>query len=241
MSKYYSQIGQDQYYIENISKGKRGGTFLDIGANDGFFDSNTAALELDYGWTGLCIEANPTLIDTLKASRPNSKVVNCAVWHSPGEIQLEVSDSNRDGVRGDLLSRVTNVVRKDDFFKDHFKESRQIVTVKARTITDVVQEQYGLPCSFDYMSMDIEGAELQALKGIDFSRINISFMTIEHGGRSGYMEQIVKYLDDYGFKLHRVNQWDVELEKDPSKPVKKYVPQSQSGFLKIWQWLTGRS
>ena len=32
---YYSQIGQDQYYIENIAKKRRGGIFLDIGANDG--------------------------------------------------------------------------------------------------------------------------------------------------------------------------------------------------------------
>jgi FkbM family methyltransferase len=241
MSKYYSQIGQDQYFIENISKGKKNGLFLDIGANDGILDSNTAALELDYGWTGLCIEANPHLIGPLKTARPNSKVVNCAVWHSPGEIQLEVSGSNKDGVRGDLLSRVTNVVRKDDYFKEHFKEDSEIVTVKARTINDVVKEQYGFPCSFDYMSMDIEGAELQALKGIDFTQIEIKFMTIEHGGRAGYMEQIVKYLNDYGFKLHRVNQWDVELEKDPTKPIKKFVPQTQTGFARFWSWLSGKN
>lgn len=240
MGKYYSQIGQDQYFIENVAKGKRNGVFLDIGANDGIFDSNTAALEFDYGWTGLCIEANPMLIEALKTSRPNAKVVNCAVWNKPGEIQLEVSGSNRDGVKGDLLSRVTTVARKDDYFKEHFKESSQKVTVKARTIIDVVKEQFGLPCSFDYMSLDIEGAELQALKGIDFSSIDIKFMTIEHGGRDGYLDQIVNYLDDFGFKVHRVNQWDVELEKDPTKPVKKFTPTDDSFFTKIWNRLTGK-
>ena len=73
---YYSQIEQDKYYIENISKGKRNGIFLDIGANDGLFGSNTATLELEYGWSGLCIEANPTLIQSLQTNRPSSTVVN---------------------------------------------------------------------------------------------------------------------------------------------------------------------
>lgn len=239
MSKYYSQIGQDQYFIEHISKGKRDGVYLDIGANDGIFDSNTAALEFDYGWTGICVEANPRLIEPLTASRPNARIVNCAVWHTPGEIELEISESNRDGVRGDLLSRVTTVKRKDDFFKGHFNESSQVVKIKARTITDIVREQYGLPFTFDYMSLDIEGAELQALKGIDFSQIDIRFMTIEHGGRKGYLEQIAGYLENYGYKVHRENQWDVELERDPSKPVVPQAQRSASVLSRIWDWLKG--
>jgi hypothetical protein len=55
MNKYYSQIGQDKYFIENISNKKREGFFLDIGAHDGILESNTAALELDYGWSGICV------------------------------------------------------------------------------------------------------------------------------------------------------------------------------------------
>jgi hypothetical protein len=66
-------------------------------------------------------------------------------------------------------------------------------------------------------------------------------MTIEHGGRKGYMEQIVDYLDHFGFKVHRVNQWDVELEKDPTKPIRTPKAESDSFFSKLWNKLTGKA
>ena len=235
MKPFYSQIGQDQYYIENISKHRRGGRFLDIGANDGTFDSNTAALEIDYGWTGICVEANPYLVKTLTAARPNSTVVNAAVWSSPKQMQLEVSSSNHNGVRGDLLSRVTEVRKKNDNFKQHFNESCDIVEVEATTVTDIIKARYGLPCVIDYMSLDIEGAELQALKGIDFSSIDIRFMTIEHGNRKGYLEEIVAYLRRYGYKVHRRNEWDVEMERDDTIKPHHRMGGPEFNFENLWR------
>ena len=213
MKKYFSQIGQDQYYIENISKKRNHGIFLDIGSNNGLFENNTAALEFDYNWTGICIEANPSLINDLIKNRPNSKIINCAVWNEDGEVELELSNFNHKGIQGNLLSRISNLDRSQNYFKKHFKEDRQIVKVKAKTITDIVKDAYGLPCNIDYMSLDVEGAEIEALEGIDFSKINIKFMTIEHGNREGYIDQFFKYLSQYGYTLHRINQWDVEFTK----------------------------
>jgi FkbM family methyltransferase len=213
MGQYYSQIGQDQYYIENISKKKQGGIFLDIGANDGIFESNTAALEFDYNWTGICVEANPSLIENLKKIRPNSKIVNCAVWDSPGEIELEISNSNHKGIRGDLLSRISNLDRNQDYFKKHFSENRNIIKVKTRTITDIIMEYFSNPVTIDYMSLDVEGAEMEALRGIDFSLIDIKFMTVEHGNREGYINLFYNHLKNFGYKIHRLNKWDVEFIK----------------------------
>ncbi len=92
--KYYSQIGQDQYYIENIINFKKNGIFIDIGANNGIHASNTATLEFDLGWTGVCIEANPNLIESLTKNRPNSKICNYAAWNKDTTLELEISNSN---------------------------------------------------------------------------------------------------------------------------------------------------
>jgi FkbM family methyltransferase len=211
--KYFSQINQDQYFIEQISNYKKNGFFLDIGANDGIHSSNTASLEFYYGWKGICIEANPALIKNLEENRPNSIIVNSATWNQDTIINFELTDSNLNNIEGHLLSRIANMERNEKYFKDHFAENKKIIDVQAKKVTTIFQEINMLPCTIDYASIDTEGAELETLEGIDFSKIDIKFMTVEFGGRKKYLRQITNYLLNFGYSLHRINQWDAEFVK----------------------------
>jgi len=213
MIKYYSQIGQDQYYIENIIKFKKDGFYLDIGANDGIHTSNTATLDLDLGWRGICVEANPFLIPLLKKNRPNAMVVEAACWIENTNIDLEITNSNNNGIEGHLLSRIANLGRDQKQFSLHFQENKKCVNVLAKTVTSIIEENYKLPCVIDYLSLDTEGSELEILKSIDYNKIDIRFMTVEHGKRKGYLDEIKSFLDLQGFSLHRKNQWDAEFIK----------------------------
>jgi hypothetical protein len=38
-------------------------------------------------------------------------------------------------------------------------------------------------------------------------------MTIEHGNRKGYKNIFANYLKQFGYRVHRINQWDIEFEK----------------------------
>lgn len=215
---YYSQIDQDKYYIENIVKFKKNGFFLDIGAHDGLYTSNTATLELEYGWQGICVEANPFLINSLKQNRPNSVIYNVAVWNSVKEIEFEIPNKTfKKNKPGNLLSRITNVPKLDErnknYFEKQFEEDTTIVKVQSNTITNIIAESVQLPIIIDYMSLDTEGAEIEALESIDFDQIDIRFMTIEHGNRPGYKDKFIEYLKPYGYNTHRINKWDIEFEK----------------------------
>mgnify|MGYP003627075049 CR=1 FL=1 len=210
---YYSQIGQDKYYIEEISKGKRGGVFLDIGANDGLFGSNTATLELDYGWTGVCIEPNPKLIQPLTDNRPNSTIVHKAVWTGPGIVDIEVPLHFKKKDPADQLGRIAGLERNEKAFKKFFDKGIETFKVQSDTATTIINDTLGLPAVIDYMSLDTEGAEIEALQSIDFNKIDIRFMTIEHGNRKGYKNIFADYLKQFGYKVHRINEWDIEFTK----------------------------
>jgi len=210
---YYSQIGQDEYFIENISKRKRNGVFLDIGANDGLFGSNTAALELEYGWTGICVEANPKLIEPLTNNRPNSTIVHKAVWTGKGDVKIEVPLHFKKNDPANQLGRIAGIERNANSFKKFFDKGFETFTVQSDTATNIINETLGLPVVIDYMSLDTEGAELEALQSIDFSKIDIKFMTIEHGNRKGMKNVFAEYLSQFGYKVHRINEWDIEFKK----------------------------
>ena len=210
---YYSQIGQDKYYIEEIAKHRRGGVFLDIGANDGLFGSNTATLELDYGWTGLCIEANPKLIQPLTDNRPNSTIVHKAVWIGPGEVDIEVPLHFKKKDPANQLGRIASLEGNTKSFKKFFDKGIETFKVQSDTATNIINNTLGVPIVIDYMSLDIEGAEIEALQSINFNLIDIRFMTIEHGNRKGYKNLFADYLKQFGYNVHRINEWDIEFKK----------------------------
>ena len=75
---YYSQYGQDKFIHETFFSNKRDGTFVEIGASDGFFISNTYFFEKNLNWKGICIEPNPKLFSSLKKNR-NCICYNCCI------------------------------------------------------------------------------------------------------------------------------------------------------------------
>jgi hypothetical protein len=73
--KSYAHTQQDAAVIDIFGPEYKG-FFLDIGANDGMWVSNTYALEKDYGWNGICIESDDQLHNKLKANR------KCKCFHN---------------------------------------------------------------------------------------------------------------------------------------------------------------
>ena len=56
------QYGQPWYLDSVIFKEKvKNGFFIEAGADDFEFDSNSLHFELEHGWTGLLVEPNPTI------------------------------------------------------------------------------------------------------------------------------------------------------------------------------------
>lgn len=74
MNEWYGQIGQDRWVVE-VFKGKRDGTFLDVGCHEHRNLSNTWALEKQFGWRGLAIDVDGSFSHGWARERPGSVFV----------------------------------------------------------------------------------------------------------------------------------------------------------------------
>ena len=118
VNKYYSQIGQDKYYIENLINHKMNGYFIDVGANNGINLSNTYVLEKDYSWKGLCIEVDDKLFVELEQNR-TCKVVNECVYSTSGIVKTlqvplvnEIPEGNKLS-KGRAIQNLINIPGDD--------------------------------------------------------------------------------------------------------------------------------
>ena len=67
----YSQIFQDMFILA-VLNGKKNGTYLEIGAQQPFYQSNTALLETKFEWKGVSIEIKEDLCKMFKEQRKNT-------------------------------------------------------------------------------------------------------------------------------------------------------------------------
>ena len=212
--KYYSQIQQDKYFIENINNGNINGYFVDIGANDGITFSNTYTLEKYLGWNGLCVELDDDTFYKLINNRNCICVKECVFSESGITKDIEIPLNNEIPEGNSMLIRLKDLPLYKDgkycYFNDQFKNIKTVTKI-TKTLTEIFIEN-NVPPIIDFMSIDIEGSDLDALKGLDFTLYKIMFLTIEWGGGSReYLNEITSLLEKNGYKLHRINNWDAEF------------------------------
>jgi FkbM family methyltransferase len=176
------------------------GFFVDVGANDPQRGSQSYALE-QAGWQGILVEPQPDLAEALKRAR--TARVFAAACSSPGNagktmpLYLAGTLSSLDAGLA-----VTGV------------RARSTVEVPIRTLDDMLAEA-GAPSPIDFLSIDIEGHEVEALAGFTFARWRPRLILMED-----HVTSLAKHrlLTRCGYRLIRrtgLNGWYVPAEAAP--------------------------
>lgn len=159
----------------------KNGTFIEVGAYDGIWSSNTKLLEECYGWTGILIEPSENIFKTLCKNRPQAKCFQCA---------LGSFDEDNTYAYGDFKDSPMSS------FTDRGKKPKN-TKVFIRSLQSILDE-----CNIshiNFFSLDTEGYELNILKGIDFQRTTFDYMLIEI--YTDQYDNIVSFLKEKGYEL----------------------------------------
>jgi FkbM family methyltransferase len=157
------------------------GVFIEVGAFDGIWSSNTKLLEECYGWTGILIEPSETAFKKLQENRPLARCFQCAL----GSFKEDGTYGQGDFDGCSMSSLVGRISRP----KTH--------TVYIRSLQSILDE-----CGVDhvhFLSLDTEGYELNILNGIDFTKTTFDYMLIEI--YTHQYSDIVLLLSSHGYEL----------------------------------------
>jgi len=182
--KFRAESCQDRWIALEVYPGLRKGYFVDVGSGDGELHSNTKVLE-DLGWEGVCIDPFPT----------NMAGRRCTLFTAP------VYSVSGKRVRFHTAGVIGGIEESLGRWKGQAERAR-VVELETRTLTELLAEAKA-PRFIHYMSMDIEGAELEALKGLDFSRYRIGALTIEHNFEEPKRGAILAFLESKGYRRER--------------------------------------
>lgn len=177
--KYFGLNKLDKKILEYVNY--KNGFFVELGANDGITQSNTKHFELYKGWRGILIEPNPKQYQRLTNFRSKkSRFFNCAcVSFDFPKSSIQLMYSNLMSValegRNDIQDRIAHAI-KGEAHSD--REKIFEFQAQARTLQSILDESLS-PSVIDLLSLDVEGAELEVLGGVDFDKTNFRFIVIE--------------------------------------------------------------
>jgi FkbM family methyltransferase len=146
------------------------GVFLEIGANDGYSQSNTYYLERVKGWRGVLIEPIPALYETCRELRSRSRCHNVACVGSGGPDTIELVD----------LDLMSVALGQQDPAEERLRlrgRRRATMTVPTSTLSAVIDDSG--ESLINFMSIDVEGAESQVLAGLDLDRHTPDWLLVE--------------------------------------------------------------
>ncbi|CAE7372695.1 S [Symbiodinium natans] len=170
-----SQFGEELVVIEFFGwQTKRDGVYVEIGALDGFRYSNTLVLQSCLGWTGMLIEGSPRNYEALRrnlaSKRPKNVVTHFgAVCAPPLTNATFLKGQNDNAVDGDARHLSETVVNKNIH--------RHRVAVPCKPMSWYLRSLPGK--HVDFLSLDVEGAELEVLLTINFTEVTVEVFMIE--------------------------------------------------------------
>lgn len=165
----YAQNGEDIVLARALKPWERKGFWVDCGAGHPKYDSVTKLFS-QFGWTGINIEPLDEEFTLLTQDRPLDVNIQCLLGEQEGIGSIFAGPAEN---RGSSTTDPKLVERYAKDFGQTFHESQ----VPVRTLRDILRDEQ-FP-AIDFLKIDVEGAELEVLRGIDLAEFKPKILVIE--------------------------------------------------------------
>jgi len=196
----FSQHGDDYIAWQLLGK-KSKGIVIEIGAFDGRHLSNSYSFDL-MGWETICVEPNPKIYSILKEQRPNALTIEGAIVSDDAIKSIEFYAEEIGVLSGCVLD-------EDDLKRRYANRSMEYssptkIEVPAYTLNKVLQRHNLNNQTIDIISIDVEGFEIEVLKGFDMNKTQVNLFIIE-GNTIEERQEILNYFSSYKDYVHLGN------------------------------------
>ena len=202
----WGQAGED-FVLEKIFNNQEKGFYIDIGAHHPDRLSVTKRFYLK-GWTGINIDGDATLIKNFVSRRKLDKNITGIVGQKSNYLFYEFKEKALSTVNKSRALELISNGRK-------LIETRYIQGITLRKIFERVPEGTVI----DFMNLDIEGNELDALKSAEFEKMTFdklpNWILIETRPplESSLQDESVRYLVEIGYIPYLVLAMNTLLKK----------------------------
>lgn len=167
--KSFSQCGEDlliRYVF--ILRGIKKPSYIDIGANDPFFLSNTALFH-SKGSRGINIEANPSLHKKFMKKRPDDINLNIGISTQEDELDFYIMEDN-------TLSTFSQ--QECEQMQAQGNKLQEVKKIRLTTVEQIIEKYCGgvFP---DFLSIDVEGMDFDILQSINFEKYRPKVICVE--------------------------------------------------------------
>ncbi|XP_063614748.1 uncharacterized protein LOC134787864 [Penaeus indicus] len=183
----YSRQSQNAYGIFNA---KPKGVFVEARARDGEEGSHTLYFEKHLSWTGILVEPDPSLFEALMSKNRRAFAVHANLATSDGSL----TSRNKNLPPNPSLNRLTS-------------NSLPGPPVPSVPLFSVLQALN--TTRIDFLSLDVEGAELQVLQTIPWDRVKVRLMCVKANRVPGGPTFLTQYMEEQGYASLGLTENDV--------------------------------
>lgn len=179
-----SQLLQEYLYLfVRQSKIPKGAVFLEVGVGDGVNHSNNLILERSFGMRGVLVEGDPRQRAEIHRNRV-ATLVPVLAGNASGEAELNLSSTPE-------LSHVSGAVQTEIISQNIRK-----AVVKVETLNEILGEELADDEFIDFVTIDVEGFELQVLEGFDLTFFKPAVLCVEFNYDQKYRSELISAIGD---------------------------------------------